>query len=105
MEGLQKWEEKSPNLAMYARRYRYRYRMVTTTFCLSGTGTGKSGTGTTVPYFLFYFYLFILYFCNFGTVVPIYRYTLFEFPPSRIPLNAHFFSHSYSAQPDLCSWN
>ena len=88
-----------------------------------GTGTNKCGTSTEWPLplfaqvvpvpvrvvpvpngpFLFFFLLFSLFFsifCKFGTLVPIYRYTLFECPPSRIPLNAHFSPYSYSAQPD-----
>ena len=73
--------------------------MPTAPFCTSGTGTGESGTGTTVPQIFFCLFVF-LYFCKFGTVVPIHKYILFECPPSRIPLNAHFSPCSYSAQID-----
>ena len=80
-----------------------------------GTGTSKCGTGIEwplplfaqvvpvpipVPLSHFFSFFFLSYFCKFGTVVPIYRYTLFECPPSRIPLNAHFSPCLYSAQPN-----
>ena len=45
-----------------------------------------------------YIYIYILYFYKLGTVVPIYKYILFECLPSRISLHAHFSSCSYSAQ-------
>ena len=83
----------------------------------SGTDTNKCGTSTEWPlplfaqvvpvpvplshiFFFFSFLFFLSYFCKFGTVVSIYRYTLFKCPPSQIPLNAHFSPCSYSAQPD-----
>ena len=79
-----------------------------------GTGTSKCGTSTEWPLPIFpqvvpvpvrvvpvplahYFFFFFSYFLKFGTVVPIYRYILFECPPSRIPLNAYFSPCSYSA--------
>ena len=113
MEGLQKWAEKK-NLIWPCTP--------------DGTGTSKCGTDTEWPLplfaqvvsvpvrvvpvplshiyiyiYIYYIIFFFSYFCKFGTIVSIYRYTLFECPLSRIPLNAHFFSHSYFAQPDLCS--
>ena len=105
MEGFQNWAEKALNRPMYARRYRYqlvwyRYQKATASFCVGGTGTSKSGTSTTFPFFSILFLFFSFFF---GIAVPIYKYALFECPPSRIPLNAHFFSCSYSSQPDLCS--
>ena len=108
MEGFQNWAEKALNWPMYTRRYRY--QKGTTSFYVTGTSTSKSGTGTTVPFFIFILFIyFCLYFFSysffFGTTVPIYKYTFFECPPSRIPLNAHFISCSYSAQPDLYSRN
>ena len=51
------------------------------------------------PNFIYiYIYISFLYFYKLGTVVPMYKYILFECFPSRISLHTHLSPCSYSAQ-------